>query len=357
MRGDDSIIGRASLTPAQQRCTSTPPPTGFTPPLSSPPSNPPASGGFCPPSRQYVYVDDALGYLTVAQRDEALRTGELPDGLPTIPADACTPGQPGTVASTPPTYSGGETCDGGFFPMESGGPFDDDPDFAPMSEAGSYSSAYCAPHYGGSFYASFSGGVGVVDFSTIMNNTSVDIFSTIVSGSASDADAIGSLRAGYDHAFPTQIGEASAITIGVFIDQTFGEVAATTGDIDPHPAFNGRVTSTVNMLGSLNARAGLAFGMALPYVTAGVSWAEVDALAFDPTTALAQNFSSEQPWGWNIGAGVEYFITPQWTSWAEVRYHSLETDFPGVTNNPSSFDPFTIDYSITTVQAGVAYRF
>lgn len=228
MRGDDSIVGQETLTPAQQRCTSTPPGpptqggscppaqhyvyvddalgyltaaqrdeamrTGVIPdglqsipasgcaPTSTPPSSPPTHGGTCPPAQRYVYVDDALGYLTIAQRNEAMRTGiipdglqsipasgcaptstpplaanppsggycppsrqhvynddalgynslvqleqaerggELPDGLPSIPANACTPGQPVLYASTPNRSS----SDGGFFPMESGGLFNGD---------------------------------------------------------------------------------------------------------------------------------------------------------------------------------------------------------------------------------------
>jgi len=107
------------------------------------------------------------------------------------------------------------------------------------------------------------------------------------------------------------------------------------------------VQPDLNAIGSLRGRLGiLATPQALLYATGGLAWANYDF------KATAGNTVSDTLVGYQIGAGLEYMIAPQWTMRIEYNFTdfgSARIDQGGVIN---SYDP-----DLHTVRAGIAYKF
>lgn len=151
-----------------------------------------------------------------------------------------------------------------------------------------------------------------------------------------DLDAnggVGTLFAGYNW----QVGGA---VLGLEADIGTGYLDDSLG------AGIGEVSSDLNVMGSLRARAGLLVSPAfLVYGTAGVAIADFDFRANGST-------SSETLVGYQVGVGSELLITPAWTLRMEYIYTGLGAEsvsHGGITN---SYDP-----DFHTVRAGLSFRF
>ena len=123
-----------------------------------------------------------------------------------------------------------------------------------------------------------------------------------------------------------------------------------------------RTGTTVENLGFVAGRVGYAFDRTLLFAKGGVAWAHDLYRAFDgdrsPEVLLAT--AKDTRWGWMIGGGIEYGLTPNWSAKIEVDYLDLGTErvtlvgLPGVTPATRAFD---IEQSITLVTVGINYRF
>jgi opacity protein-like surface antigen len=117
---------------------------------------------------------------------------------------------------------------------------------------------------------------------------------------------------------------------------------------------------TINALGTLTGRAGYAWGRSLAYVKGGGAWIDTTYSVFGDTIALTLGGGSTtlNDWGWTIGAGVEYAITNQWTTFAEYDHigaPSANPSFPTVaTINAVSI---AVKQSIDLFKVGVNYKF
>lgn len=107
-----------------------------------------------------------------------------------------------------------------------------------------------------------------------------------------------------------------------------------------------KLTSDINALGSVRARAGLLTMPALlVYATGGFAWADMD-IKVNGVRA------SETFTGYQLGAGAEYMIAPQWTLRVEYLYTDLDKErlnHGGVVN--------TYDPDLHTVRAGISFKF
>jgi len=92
----------------------------------------------------------------------------------------------------------------------------------------------------------------------------------------------------------------------------------------------------------------------LLYVKAGGAWAR-DVYTITATGFFAE--TSDTNWGWTVGAGLEYGMTPNWSLKLEYNYLSFDTQ--RVTFVPNTGGPFDrdVDQTIHVLKAGINYRF
>jgi outer membrane immunogenic protein len=118
---------------------------------------------------------------------------------------------------------------------------------------------------------------------------------------------------------------------------------------------------------SIRGRAGILVApQALLYVTGGASWLEKEVSASCAgtfpvgwcATAQVQSASSTH-FGWTIGGGVEWMLTPNWILRAEYRYSQYEEETYTffTAPNPADSFTFTVDAVTHTAYAGIAYKF
>lgn len=156
---------------------------------------------------------------------------------------------------------------------------------------------------------------------------------------------LGGVYAGYNYQF------ASNIVLGAEADFQFS--AADSSDV--LGIFNGgvdprfRYYSDQKWNASLRARLGYAVDRFLPFVTAGVAFAE-----YEHGEALAQPFSETDTYtGWTIGGGADYAVTDNFVVRAEYRY----SDFGSESFEPLGWTAHDVELSTHDVRLGVAYKF
>lgn len=122
----------------------------------------------------------------------------------------------------------------------------------------------------------------------------------------------------------------------------------------------------VDLMGTLRARAGLAFQNALIYVTGGVAYAHgewteayVNNLNGPPNETDTYWYGDDWRWGWTGGAGIEYMLGCNWTLRAEGLYTNLlEDTVPGTSDyTPYEAYRYEFDDELWTVRVGLNYRF
>jgi outer membrane immunogenic protein len=111
----------------------------------------------------------------------------------------------------------------------------------------------------------------------------------------------------------------------------------------------------VNALGTVTGRVGLTADRALIYVKGGGAWANFD---YDVSVAGVPIASTDKwVWGWTVGTGVEYAITPNWSAKIEYNFMDFQKDtisFPAPIIGAVNVD--TTSY-IHAVKFGINYRF
>jgi outer membrane immunogenic protein len=119
---------------------------------------------------------------------------------------------------------------------------------------------------------------------------------------------------------------------------------------------------------SFRGRAGFLFApQALVYVTGGVSWLEKEVSATCDAPVFPVGWCAVVPqaqtdsnhhFGWTVGGGIEWMLTPNWILRAEYRYSQYEEEtytFFGA--NPIDSFRFEVDAVTHTAYAGIAYKF
>lgn len=118
-----------------------------------------------------------------------------------------------------------------------------------------------------------------------------------------------------------------------------GGVCATDG--------GGQCQTKQSWLGTTRARAGLAFGRWLPYVTGGVAYGNIQAVQPTGTSTVTNT-------GWTAGGGLEYGFTRNWSARLEYLHIDLGTaTFMGAASGTNTLSvPVTDDL----VRAGLNYH-
>jgi outer membrane immunogenic protein len=206
---------------------------------------------------------------------------------------------------------------------------------------------YARPFNWTGFYAGAHAGANWTDFKTT-NATTPD---------QSGDGFVGGAQIGYNW-------QHSGIVLGIETDASFGRVKSSTYD-------GNFITETTQMdaFGSVRARAGVALGRILPYVTGGLAWAHVKSGQHCPPNASAGFCATNQGFdlydsyfdtGWVLGGGVEAAITNS----ISVKVEYLHADFGGRNWNfgtspkGNPVGPTNVSSSeIDSVRVGVNYRY
>jgi outer membrane immunogenic protein len=165
-------------------------------------------------------------------------------------------------------------------------------------------------------------------------------------GCTDDDEAAGEvgLRAGYDW-------QAGPWVFGVVGEGSFTNVEDSVSAFSTTPA-NYAFQREVQNLFAARARLGYAMGRYLPYVTAGVARAEIEetfstsngANSFSP---IRSDTSAD---GFQVGAGIETWLTDRITVGAEYVYSDLEVDDPLVVRTGPGTAPATNPFLIVNPQ-------
>ena len=98
-------------------------------------------------------------------------------------------------------------------------------------------------------------------------------------------------------------------------------------------------------LGTVTGRLGYAFGRTLLYAKGGVAWEQnnVDmSVNRNPGNDFLTSANSYGEWGWTVGGGAEYALTPAWSLFAEYDYAAFanaRVATPYVAGNPLPGSP------------------
>lgn len=107
----------------------------------------------------------------------------------------------------------------------------------------------------------------------------------------------------------------------------------------------GGETQTINWEGSIRARLGVDAGQFMPYVEAGVAFA-------NSTYATSSSSVSNNHTGWTVGAGVEFMLADHLSANVEYRY----SDYGTQTYTTSSYTN-KVHLTDSTVRLGLNYHF
>lgn len=100
------------------------------------------------------------------------------------------------------------------------------------------------------------------------------------------------------------------------------------------------------MMGTVRARLGYANGNLLTYATGGFAWIHADTNA-----SVALDVRDQFYLGRAAGAGVEYALSPRWSTKLEYLYSQYNT-----TSEVFGIGPSTNDFKLHTVKLGLNYR-
>jgi outer membrane immunogenic protein len=169
-----------------------------------------------------------------------------------------------------------------------------------------------------------------------------------VSTSFNQDGVFGGLHLGYNQ----QIG---GLVIGLQAEYNF---AGITGNAVAGPF---ALSSSLRQFGSVDGRVGLAFNRWLVYAIGGFAYADYRHSIILGAYPLTRDYGSNE-YGWDVGAGVEYALTNNWTARVEYRYYNWGSKgfSDTLANNTLGIPvvPFhTTTETMHTIRAGLTYKF
>ena len=208
--------------------------------------------------------------------------------------------------------------------------------------------------------------VGVVDVSGSWEGPYVGIFGGWATGTADDDPANGGF--GVPGSYPDGIdigmdGWLVGVKAGANFYLTDTVVAGIVGDLawsdisgefdESVPPFNYDGTAhSINWQGSVRGIVGVDAGSFLPYLTAGLAFAE--GQRFSPYADLGDEPTATHM-GWTVGAGLEMAVTEQISANLEYRYSDFgSADYDWTTAGATDR---TIGLSTHAITAGLNFRF
>ncbi|HWW85981.1 MAG TPA: outer membrane beta-barrel protein, partial [Vicinamibacterales bacterium] len=122
-----------------------------------------------------------------------------------------------------------------------------------------------------------------------------------------------------------------------------------------------------DLFGTITGRLGYAFGRSLVYVKGGGAWERnnVDMIVNNNPGARVQTSSTSYgAWGWTVGGGIEFALTPAWSLMFEydlLRFGGRNVSTPYTPGNPLPGSPngplAGLSDDVQQVKLGLNYRF
>jgi opacity protein-like surface antigen len=160
---------------------------------------------------------------------------------------------------------------------------------------------------------------------------------SIGSADASIAEFSGGLQAGYNI-------QTGSIVGGLELDVTW---LGSDGDTTSIGARS--LTASSDWLSSARLRLGFASGNWLYFATAGMALGDI---TLETRGGGSSDTSSETMFGYALGGGVEYKFSPNLSARVEALYYGF-----GDEEVETSFGRADVDADVTTIRAGLTYRF
>ncbi len=211
----------------------------------------------------------------------------------------------------------------------------------PPPPAFSWTGPYVGAHVG-----------GAVAGTTSLSGTTVT--GIPVNASFNRDGVFGGLHLGYNI-------QAGAFVLGLQAEYNFaGITGSTVGGL----GLGSQASSALRQFGSVDGRVGLAFNRWLVYAIGGFAYADQrHSITFNPAAlnSLSRDYGGNE-YGWDVGGGVEYALTNNWTARVEYRYYNWGSK--GFTdpllNNGLGVQvvPFhSTTETMHTIRAGLTYKF
>ncbi len=174
---------------------------------------------------------------------------------------------------------------------------------------------------------------------------------------------LGGVQAGYNVQFGMFVAGVEADISWTDVD---GETIYSAVDrfLFPGAATNSTFRSELEWLGTLRARAGVAFDRAFIYATGGLAAGEVTSAFAVSIPAVGYSpppwASDDTQFGWTLGAGVEVALTNNISVKGEYLYYDLDNQTIHATD-PATFPGQSLDYTFKNdgnlVRGGINFRF
>jgi outer membrane immunogenic protein len=171
---------------------------------------------------------------------------------------------------------------------------------------------------------------------------------TLETFNASSAGGFGGGQLGYNYQLSG--GLLSGVVIGAETDiQGSGVADRRTCLMGCIPGSFATIDSRLNWFGTTRARAGLATGSVLSYVTGGAAYGGVDT----GVSTQAGSVDTSTKTGWTWGTGIEAALGGNWTAKAEYLY----LDFGGTTAASPVAGTVSVKNQEQLFRGGINYRF
>jgi len=152
--------------------------------------------------------------------------------------------------------------------------------------------------------------------------------------------------------------QLNSIVIGLQGEYNFAGIH---GNTNAFPFNN--VSNSIRQFGSVDGRVGLAFDRLLVYAIGGFAYADIrNSVGFATPLGIDgnRNYIASQP-GWDVGGGLEYALTDNWTARAEYRYYNWgpKTYYDTVNFGVLAglYPPHSTKDTLHTGRIGLTYKF
>jgi len=179
------------------------------------------------------------------------------------------------------------------------------------------------------FYVGINGGIG-------WGRTNQTDTSGVTSGTYTQTGALAGGTVGYNY-------QINNIVLGIEGDFDWANI---NGSTSPTVCSVSCYTN-LHWLSTIRGRAGLAYGMWLPYITGGAAFGSIAT----GQTGLPAFAVTTTRTGWTIGAGLEAMFAPKWSAKLEYLYTDLGTSTYVVAI------PVNVTERVSIVRAGINYHF
>ena len=166
-----------------------------------------------------------------------------------------------------------------------------------------------------------------------------------------------------------QIGYNWQVNSAVFGIEADASWAHITGFGRNSPAFpgnclqqDGGCDSKIDSLGTITGRVGVAFDPVLLYAKGGAAWVHEKHTVghTDPLPGFSYSATTSKTlWGWTIGGGAEFAVSPNWSARIEYNYIDIRDEQFTFSFSPPQFfgAAGTLEQRLHVIKLGVNYRF